>query len=241
MAALAKMKLQPKNESLKKYSLLSLLEQAAPGQADQLTKMAGQSKNKKSSSVSVPTDLKQFLKDNAGDAAAIAKKFGFEGNVKGVAELVDAVQAVDVGGGEKEEEGVYRKAEPLPGENLAIDKLKLHIRRFERKDSGEIRTSPSISITAATRHDLTKKTDELKNKAPFKDGALDLETLYNDNTDFYLTKSGGLTLDGDGFDNFYITKFKRDGDFVVLDQSAAKQEESLSRGALIRKRYYGRY
>ena len=234
MAALAKMKSQPKNESLKKYSLLSLLE--APLDATLPAEKANQI------SAEDKTDLRAFIEKNSGNAAAIAQRFGFKGNVEGVAEFVAAVQKqADDGGEGEEEESVYRDAKPLQGENLAIDKLKLHVRRFERKGNGEIKTRPTLQITSATAHDLTKETSELEDKPPFKGGQLDLETLYDDNTDFYLTTSGKLTLDVDGFDNFLISKFKREGDFVVLDQSAVKQEESLSRGALIRKRYYGRY
>ena len=85
--------------------------------------------------------------------------------------------------------------------------------------------------------------DELKLPAPISNNeGRELKTFRRM---FFVAKSGdtpGYILIKKAGKNYKLSPFKREGDLVVEDREEEDNvQESLSRGSLIRKRYWGRY
>jgi hypothetical protein len=189
-------------------------------------------------------DISVFVNANAGSAARIATKLGYDGNLAGVHQMVQDLEAVETDVEEKDQEPAEEQAEKevseeedtavADGASYALASLRIPKEKFKtRKDE----------YIEPAREGRTTKTDvRTAEELPEAIRDDDAATLRTFRRMFYVKKydggPGAIIIKKPGI-NHVLIGFKEDGDFIVgLPRTA---QESLSRGSLIRKRYYGRY
>jgi hypothetical protein len=229
------------NESSDLFNLFSKIISEAPDgtPADDAPEVSG-----------IPGDLQKLLDDGA--AGPIASYFGFKGNLTGVEQLVKKIEVVEVpddddadadadAEADADDDAVEDAGSLQPGENLDFETgLRIKFERFrqtkEKKPVKPAREGRVVPI---------KMTDK-KRKLPSPISNDDGKTLKTFRRMFFVDSVGnnpGYILIKKAGKNYKLSPFKREGDLVVEDRAEeqAGLQESLSRGTLIRKRYWGRY
>lgn len=189
---------------------------------------------------------------NSGQAAEVAKHFGLKGTLTGVAELIDKLQNVDVDDDTPEEDPeetpeedeAEETSELSAQENLTLGENPISI-SFEKfkQDSGGNAIQPR-SEGRVVNIDLNKENIELPDEISKNN-----KELKNFNRLFFIEDKKAILIKRLG-KNYKLTPFKKDGEFIVQQKSSGDEvtppaetetpgsvQESLSHGALIRRRY----
>ena len=204
----------------------------------------------------IPDDLKALFDDGA--AAPIAAYFGLKPNLTGVEQLVKKLEAAGLpeeeekeGEGEGEGEGADEAIdlEDLKQLNTKIQELSIpaNAEYFKMKGSAFTSKNPRRTIDININKPDTWKeqtryitdTGELK---IFKEGDLDGDKNAGKiMKKMFFNESTGEIIIGKGGRDIKIFPVKLENSFVVANTPGTPAQETLSRGALIRKRYWGRY
>lgn len=197
------------------------------------------------SGIALPDDLLELI--DSGEAGPVADYFGLGNNLTGVEQLVKNLEAVEVPEEVEDADQTSNDADVVeteggfePEESLELTGgLRISFKRFQQ-------TKDKRPVTPAREGRVVpiKITDGLKLPAPISNNeGSELKTFRRM---FFVAKSGdtpGYILIKKAGKNYKLSPFKREGDLVVQDSAEEKSvvPESLSRGSLIRKRYWGRY
>ena len=204
------------------------------------------------SDIALPADLLALIADGA--AAPIAKYFELSGNLSGVTELVKKMEQSEKTTEDKAQEN---DGEPADGgdntsdesEDYMLSSLKLNKDRFQHDDEGKLvdKKQEKKAVILSTKANMDTQ-EALAQKPAIKkifdfddEGGLSLDLAKLDRKTkkdkMFFSKNKIIirrTLAAD----IVITDVKIEGDYIVATaEEAAPVEESLSHGALIRKRY----
>lgn len=183
-------------------------------------------------------DFAEYIKANAGDASKIADYVGFGTKLTGVHALATAVadkqnQDTPAQTRQDEDEDTSEVSNEDPGadENLSLSDLKLSIERFksrggirqtgDRNFTEVILNSPPLAIIQGGRSSTKNKLKNYRNLR-FRDEG---------NKKYIVISPKPLR---GSLKRYKLGPVKIEGDYVVLDRET---NESLSHGALIRRRY----
>lgn len=213
-------------------------------------------------SSNLPDKLKELIANGA--AGPIASYFGFKGNLTGVDDLVRALEDIELPeeATDAEQEGDDDKIdfEDLKDLNTKIEELSIpaNAEFFKMKGAAFTSKNPRRTIDIDINNPETWKgqtkyiTDDGELKI-FKEGEIDTDKNAGKvMKKMFFNQSAGEIIIGKGGRDIKIFPVKLEDGFVVADKKEdapkppaetenQKTNESLSRGALIRKRYYGRY
>ena len=203
----------------------------------------------------IPDDLDKLFKKGA--AAPIAAYFGLKPNLTGVDQLVKKLEDVEVP--EEEEKEADPEVDEEADENIDLEDLKqlntkiqelsipANAEYFKMKGSAFTSKNPRRTIDININNPNTWKeqtryiTDNGELKI-FKEGDLDSDKNAGKiMKKMFFNESTGEIIIGKGGRDIKIFPVKLENSFVVPRTPDTTVQESLSRGSLIRKRYWGRY
>jgi hypothetical protein len=204
----------------------------------------------------IPADLQALF--NKGAAAPIAAYFGLKPNLTGVDQLVKRIEAVEAPEEEEEEkadqedDGEDMDLTALLAEKRLNTKIKelsipANAEYFKMKGSAFTSKNPRRTIDIDINNPETWKgqtkyiTDDGDLKI-FKEGDIDSDRNAGKvMKKMFFNQSAGEIIIGKGARDIKIFPVKLEDGFVVASTPDSSVQETLSRGAIIRKRYWGRY
>jgi hypothetical protein len=200
-------------------------------------------------------DLKKAI--NSGQAAEVAKHFGLKGTLTGVTQLINKLADVeiededdteaeesDVDEEEVTPEEAEETTEVISQENLKLGDKPISISFEKFKQDSDGNAIQPRNEGRLVEIDLNKDGVDLPREI-----SKDKATLKNFNRLFFIEDDKVVLIKRSG-KNYKLKPFKREGNFIVQEKSsgdevtppaetepAAPMQESLSHGALIRRRY----